>query len=77
MITAIEFCDRYIEWLEMIDATINEIYYPAIRKLYCIAPQDLITPVACFTNKEHAVGFIYCTLLKMHIQLQKSQEVAS
>lgn len=76
MISAIEIVSRYMEWLEMIDATINEKYYPAIRKMYCIDPHDLIRPVAVFTCEEHAVGYIYCMLLKSHENLQKSKEVS-
>ena len=76
MITAIEFCSMYIEWLEMIDHTINENYYPAIRQMYVTDPEDLIRPVACFTSEEHAIGFIYCTLLKTHKALQEAKAVS-
>ena len=77
MISAIEFVDRYIEWLEVIDHTINENYYPAIRQMYVTDPQDLIRPVACFTSEEHAIGFIYCSLLMTHKRLQEAKAVVS
>ena len=76
MITAIEFVDRYIEWLEVIDHTINENYYPAIRQMYVRDPHDLISPAACFTSEDHAIGFIYCTLLMTHKRLQEAKAVA-
>jgi hypothetical protein len=77
VINAIEFCARYIEWLEEIDHVINEAYYPAIRRMYITAPQDLISPVACFYNDEHAIGFIWNTLVKTHKGMQKESQHAA
>jgi hypothetical protein len=71
MISAIEFVDRYIEWLETIDAMIHESHYPAIRRMYYQDPHDLISPVACFTSEEHAIGFIVALLMKTHKQMQE------
>ena len=76
-VSAVEFCERYIGWLEMIDPVIKPEYYPAIRKLYCTAPQDLITPEAMFVSAEHAIGFIWCMLINTHKQLNKDAANAS
>jgi len=69
MITAIEFVTRYVEWLEGIDHCIAQELYPAIKKMYCRDPHDLITPHACFASECHAIGFIWCELIKTHKQL--------
>ena len=76
MITAIEFTDRYIEWLEQIDQVINEAYYPAIQVMYCTDPHDLISPAACFASEEHAIGFIWKSLILTHKKLQKENHDA-
>jgi len=73
MVSAVEFCGMYIEWLEMIDATIREDYYPAMRQMYVTCPEDLISPVACFRNEGDAIGFIYLSMLKVYKQLQESK----
>jgi hypothetical protein len=72
MISAIEFIDRYIEWLEQIDAMLNESHYPAIRRMYCKDPHDLISPVACFSSEEHAIGFIVSILMKTQKQITEA-----
>lgn len=74
MITAIEFCSRYVEWLEMIDQTIRAEYYPAIREMYKFDPHDLISPVACFCNEGSAFGFIYLSMLNVHKRLQEKPD---
>ena len=77
MLTAVEFTTRYIEWLEEIDQVINDKYYPAIRVMYCTDPHDLISPVACFVSEEHAIGFIWKSLVMTHKQLQKENANAT
>ena len=76
MISAIEFCSRYGEWLEMIERSVTGSHFKAIRQMYETNPEDLISPAACFTSEEHAIGFIYCTLLKTHKILQEAKAVA-
>jgi hypothetical protein len=77
MITAVEFTTRYIEWLEEIDQVINDKYYPAIRVMYCTDPHDLISPVACFVSEEHAIGFIWKSLVMTHKQRLKENANAT
>lgn len=72
MISAIEFCDRYGEWLEIIETAVTGSHWKAVRKLYETDPQDLISPVACFTSEEHAIGFIFALLLKTHKQMKEA-----
>lgn len=71
-----EFVSRYIEWLEVIDHCINPDLYPAIRKMYCIDPRDLITPDAMFVSESHAIGFIWCSLIQKHKQMEKAKQDA-
>lgn len=73
MVSAIKFCEKYIEWLEMIDATIRDEYYPAMRRMYVTPPEDFISPDACFRCEGDAIGFIYLSMLKIHKELQESK----
>lgn len=61
----------YIEILESMDHMIDPKCYPAIRRLYCTDPHDLISPAGCFVSREHAVGFVWSLLAKTHAAMQK------
>ncbi len=70
-VTARQFISIYIEILESIDGLIDPKLYPAIRRLYCTDPRDLISPEGCFVNREHAVGFVWSLLAKTYAAMQK------
>ena len=62
--TAIQFVMSYIEILEELDQVIKPEFYPAIRSLYVIDPNDLITPETWFPSRDAAVGFVWRILAK-------------
>lgn len=74
MISAVEFCDRYGEWLELIESALTGSHFKAIRKLYETDPEDLISPVACFTSEDHAIGFIFSLVVKTHNQIKEESK---
>lgn len=71
MISSIEFCRRYTDFLEIIDHVIKPEYYPAIRKMYETDPHDLVTPTGCFTCESAVIGFIFSVMLNTHKKLSK------
>jgi len=67
LLTATDFCEiHYIAILEEIDQCLRESYYPAIRILYRTDPHDLVSPETVFVDRNHAVGFVWKLLIKIH-----------
>lgn len=71
MLTATEFCSRYIGWLQTIEQVTKPEYYPAIRNLYETDPQDLVTPTALFTSESACIGFLWVRMVHIHEELSK------
>ena len=74
MMTAVQFIEQYTAIVEEFDQIAHSDTYPAIRRLYCIDPHDLITPYACFVSLEHARGFV-ATLLMKTVAEMKTESV--
>lgn len=64
MMTAVQFIDQYTAIVEEFDQIAHPNTYPAIRRLYCIDPHDLISPSGCFVSRDHARGFVASLLMK-------------
>ena len=74
MMTAVQFIDQYTAIVEEFDHIAHPDTYPAIRRLYCIDPHDLITPNGCFANIEHARGFVATLLMKTVAEMKTASE---
>lgn len=59
LLSAIDFCERYVEFIEIVEQVVSPAYYPAIRLLYVSAPQDWIQPDDCFSSENEAIGFVF------------------
>tara|TARA_R110000868_G_scaffold248553_1_gene505076 strand:- start:69 stop:296 length:228 start_codon:yes stop_codon:yes gene_type:complete len=70
MLNATQFIEQYTAIVEEFDHIAHPDTYPAIRRLYCIDPHDLIPPHACFVSLEHARGFV-ATLLFAEVKKMK------
>lgn len=75
MLSASQFCEQYTAIVEEFDHIAHSDTYPAIRKLYCIDPHDLISPHACFVSLDHARGFVATLLMKMAAEMKKESVV--
>jgi hypothetical protein len=75
-VSAIEFVTKYVDWLEVIDHVVKPEYYPAMRKMYCIDPHDLVRPDTFFTSESHAIGLIWCLMMKTHKQIVRENQNA-
>ena len=58
--------------MEEFDHIAHADTYPAIRKLYCIDPHDLVSPQTCFVNKDHARGFVATLLMKTVARMREA-----
>lgn len=74
MLSASQFCEQYTVIVEEFDRIAHPDTYPAIRRMYCIDPHNLIPPHACFINREHARGFV-ATLLMKTVAEMKTESV--
>lgn len=74
MLNATQFIEQYTAIVEEFDNIAHPETYPAIRRLYCIDPHDLIPPHACFVSLEHARGFV-ATLLMKTVAEMKTESV--
>ena len=74
MMTAVQFIEQYTAIVEEFDQIAHPDTYPAIRRLYCIDPHDLIPPHACFVSLEHARGFVATLLMKTVAEMKTASE---
>ena len=74
MMSAEQFIEQYTAIVEEFDQIAHPDTYPAIRRLYCIDPRDLITPYACFVSLEHARGFVASLLMKTVAEIKTAAE---
>lgn len=75
MLNATQFIEQYTAIVEEFDHIAHPDTYPAIRRLYCIDPHDLIPPHACFVSLDHARGFVATLLMKMAAEMKKESVV--
>ena len=68
---ATQFCNEYIGILETLDAMLIPDYYPALRSLYKIAPQDLVTPEKKFASDSHMIGFVLRLVAVAKVRLEQ------
>ena len=71
MLNATQFIEQYTTIVEEFDHIAHPDTYPAIRRLYCIDPHDLIPPHACFVSLDHARGFVATLLMKTVAEMKK------
>jgi hypothetical protein len=74
MLNATQFIEQYTAIVEEFDHIAHPDTYPAIRRLYCIDPHDLIPPHACFVSLEHARGFVATLLMKTVAEMKTASE---
>lgn len=75
MLNATQFIKQYTAIVEEFDHIAHPDTHPAIRRLYCIDPHDLISPHACFVSLDHARGFVATLLMKMAAEMKKESVV--
>lgn len=61
---AIEFVNRYKEYLDEIRSVIRPELIPQLDELAHIDPHDLVTPETWFPDEKSARGFIWNLFLK-------------
>ena len=74
MLNATQFIEQYTAIVEEFDHIAHPDTYPAIRRLYCIDPHDLITPHGCFVSMEHARGFVATLIMKTVAEMKTVSE---
>ena len=74
MMTAVQFIEQYTAIVEEFDHIAHPDTYPAIRRLYCIDPHDLISPNGCFVSRDHARGFVATLLMKTVAEMKTASE---
>ena len=74
MLNATQFIEQYTAIVEEFDHIAHPDTCPAIRRLYCIDPHDLITPHGCFVSMEHARGFVATLIMKTVAEMKTVSE---
>ena len=62
---AIEFVNRYPDYLTYLEAVVKPEYLPAIRKLKERDPHDIVKPEHYFSSEAEAVGVVYRMFLRL------------
>ena len=75
MMSAEQFIEQYTAIVEEFDHIAHPDTYPAIRRLYCIDPHDLIPSHGCFVSMEHARGFVATLLMKTVAEIKTASEI--
>lgn len=61
---AIEFVNRYEDYLDEIRSVISPEFYPQLDELKSIDPHDLVSPETLFLNESAARGYVWSMFLK-------------
>lgn len=72
MLDSLWFIQHYTEIVEEFDHITHPDTYPAIRRLYCVDPHDLVSPFALFVDRDHVRGFV-ATLLMNTVAEMKTE----
>ena len=64
LLSSIDFCQRYIEFVGIVERAVSPGLFPAIRKMYETAPEDWISPEDCFASVNEAIGFVLMEVLR-------------
>ena len=67
---AIDFVNEYQQIVVDISNVVKPEYFPAIDVLLDTDPHDLISPDTVFLNRDHAYGFVYSLMVKMHREMK-------
>ena len=61
---AIEFVNKYYQFINDIKKVVKPELYPIIDKMYDTDPHDLVTPEGYFTHESHAFGYVWSLFLR-------------
>lgn len=69
LLSSIEFCSRYVEFVGIVEQVVLPSFFPAIRALYETAPEDGISPDDCFASENEAIGFVFKQVIRKQKEL--------